>query len=55
MKDRTGQTVRIILIGNRFYKGKIIEEDNNLILIIDKFGREVSIGKQSIVSMEEVK
>lgn len=52
MTDRIGQRVRLVLIGNRFYSGKIISEDNNLIVIIDKFGQEVSLGKASIVSME---
>ena len=54
MTDRIGQTVRIILVGNRFYTGKILEEDNNLILILDKFGKEVSLGKSSIISMEVI-
>jgi len=52
MTDRVGQRVRIILIGDRFYSGKIISEDENLIVIIDKFKQEVSLGKSSIISME---
>jgi len=47
-----GQQVRLVLLGDRFYSGKIIKEDTNFIVIIDKFGNEVSIGKNSIVSME---
>jgi small nuclear ribonucleoprotein (snRNP)-like protein len=50
--DRTGQKVRIILLGNRFYSGKITSEDNSLMVILDKFGKEVSLGKNSIISME---
>ena len=50
--DRTGQRVRIILVGDRFYSGIILSEDNSLIVIIDKFGAEVSLGKNSIISME---
>jgi len=50
--DRVGQKVRIILVGDRFYSGKIISEDENLVVIIDKFNSEVSVGKQSIISME---
>ena len=52
MTDRTGQRVRIILVGDRFYSGVILSEDNNLILIKDKFGNDVSLGKNSIISME---
>lgn len=52
MTDRTGQRVRIILIGDRFYSGKIISEDVYMLIILDKFGKEVSLGKSSIISME---
>lgn len=52
MTDRTGQRVRIILVGDRFYSGKIISEDLNTITIIDKFNHEVTFGKNSIISME---
>ncbi len=52
MTDRTGQRVRIILIGDRFYSGTILSEDEHLIILKDKFNCEVSIGKASIISME---
>ena len=52
MTDRIGQEVRIILVGDRFYSGTIISEDEFLIVIKDKFDNEVSIGKQNIISME---
>lgn len=52
MTDRTGQQVRIILTGDRFYSGTIISEDEFLIVIKDKFNKEVSIGKANIISME---
>jgi len=52
MTDRVGQRVRIILVGDRFYSGTILEEDNNLIIIKDKFNQEVSLGKNAIISME---
>jgi len=55
MIDRLGQRVRIILIGDRYYSGKIISEDEHLIVILDKFNNEVSFGKNSIVSMEVIK
>lgn len=54
MTERTGQRVRIILVGDRFYSGIILSEDNSLIVIKDKFGSEVSLGKASIISMEVI-
>ncbi len=55
MTDRIGKKVKIILIGDRFYSGLILSEDNYLIVIKDKFENEVSIGKQSIISMEVIR
>ena len=52
MTDRTGQRVRIILVGDRFYSGTILSEDEFLITIKDKFLQTVSIGKSAIISME---
>lgn len=54
MLDRTGQKIKLILLGNRFYSGKIIKEDDNFLTIIDKFGEEVTLGKSAIISLEEV-
>jgi len=54
MTDRIGQIVRFILIGNRFYSGTILSEDDHLIVICDKFGKNVTLGKASIISMEEL-
>jgi len=50
--DRTGQRIRFILTGDRFYSGVVLDEDDFLIVIKDKFGAEVSLGKSSIISME---
>ncbi len=52
MTDRTGQRVRIILIGDRFYSGLVLEESETMLTIKDKFGKEVSLGKASIISLE---
>lgn len=52
MLDRTGQRIRLILVGDRFYSGKIIFEDEFFIKIIDKFGEEVTLGKNQIISLE---
>lgn len=54
MIDRIGQKVRIILVGDRFYTGTILSDDPALIVIKDKFGKEVSLGKTSIISMEVI-
>ncbi len=51
-EDRVGKRVRIILIGNRFYSGKIISENETTITFIDKFGSEVTIGKSALISLE---
>jgi len=52
MKDRTGQKIRLILLGDRFYSGIILSEDEHTLTIKDKFGEEVIIGKGALISME---
>ena len=51
-EDRTGKRVRIILVGNRFYSGVVLNENDLTLTIRDKFGSEVSIGKASLISLE---
>jgi hypothetical protein len=51
--DRTGQLVRIILMGDRFYSGLILEETEQTITIKDKFNKTVTIGKNALISLEE--
>ena len=51
-EDRLGKRVRIILVGDRFYSGTILSENELTLTIRDKFGSEVSIGKQSLISLE---
>ena len=51
-EDRTGKKIRLILVGDRFYSGLVISEDENLLTFIDKFNSEVSVGKNSIISLE---
>ena len=50
--DRTGKKVRIILEGNRFYSGVVLNETDLILTIKDKFGSEVSIGKGALISLE---
>lgn len=52
--DRTGSKVRIILVGDRYYSGKILSENELTITILDKFQNEVTIGKQSLISLEVI-
>lgn len=54
MADRVGQRVRIILMGNFHYSGKILDEDENSIKILDKFGSEVTLAKSNIVVLEVI-
>jgi len=50
--DRTGRHIRLILIGDRFYSGIVLEETEAMLTFKDKFGEQVSVGKNSIISME---
>ena len=51
-EDRQGKRVRIILMGDRFYSGKIISENELTITFLDKFNSEVTIGKSALISLE---
>jgi len=51
-EDRTGKKVRIILIGDRYYSGIILGENETTLTIKDKFNSEVSIGKAALISLE---
>jgi len=52
---REGDRVQIILSNNFTYTGLILSEDNFFIVIKDKFGQEVSIGKKDVQVIKEVK
>ena len=52
MTDRTGKRVRISLVGDLHYSGTILFEDENSVTIKDKFGVEVCLGKNNLISME---
>ncbi len=54
MGERVGVKVQIILSNNFSYSGVILEEDNFFIVIRDKFGERVSIGKKDIQVIKEV-
>lgn len=48
MSGRVGDKVQIILSNNFSYTGIILEEDPFFIILRDKFGDRVSIGKKDI-------
>lgn len=52
--ERVGDKVQIILSNNYSYTGKILEEDDFFIVILDKFNEKVSIGKKDIQIIKEV-
>ncbi len=52
--ERIGQKVKIVLEGERYFTGIILEEDNHMIVIKDKYGERVTINKNSIMLMQEV-
>ncbi len=54
MGDRAGVRVQIILTGNFSYTGTILEEDEFFIVIRDKFGERVSLGKKDIQVLKEI-
>ena len=48
-----GKTVKLILTNNYFYIGKILDVKPDSLLILDKTGKNVSIGLNSIMLLEE--
>ena len=50
--ERIGKRVRIILMGNFHYSGIVLSEDNDFIMIKDKFGSDVSLAKKRIEVLE---
>lgn len=53
MGERVGSRVQIILSNNFSYTGQIISEDDFFIVLDDKFGKKVSIGKKDIQVIRE--
>ena len=51
--ERVGERVQIILSNNFSYTGVILEEDSFFIVIRDKFGNRVSLGKKDIQTIKE--
>lgn len=51
---REGEKVQIILSNNFSYTGVILEDDDFFIIIRDKFGEKVSIGKKDVQVIKEI-
>jgi len=51
---RVGVRVKIFLLTGHQYNGVILEEDEKIILIKDKFGCRVELNKDSIQVLQEV-
>ena len=49
-----GLKVKIILINNYYYVGKVLSADSNFIDIIDMNCKRVSLRKESILTIAEV-
>jgi hypothetical protein len=47
-----GKKVKLVLPNQIFYSGKVIDEDEFSITILDKFNHEVKLSKSYIVSLE---
>lgn len=47
-----GKKVRVVLPNNIYYSGKVIFEDKDFVILIDKFGFEVRLTKKNIISFE---
>jgi len=50
---RVGERVQIILSNNFSYTGVILEEDDFFIIIKDRFGSKISLGKKDIQTIKE--
>jgi hypothetical protein len=49
-----GLKVKIILLNNYYYIGKVLSADENSLDLIDMKGHRVSLSKQSILTIQEV-
>lgn len=50
-----GLKVKIILFNNYYFVGKVMEADENSLDMIDLNGKNVSLRKESILTIQEVK
>jgi len=52
--DLIGKKIRLVLSNNFHYTGRVIDENEKTLTIIDQKGVEVKISKYSIIIQEEV-
>jgi len=52
MGDYVGKQIKVELVNNHYYRGKVIFEDELFIIIIDMVNKKVQFSKNSILSLE---
>ena len=52
MGDYIGKIIKVELLNSHYYKGKVIEQDDNFLIMIDMCNKEVTINRSQISSME---
>lgn len=52
MGDYLNKMIKVELLNNHYYKGKVLEENENFIVILDINSRQVTINKSSIMCLE---
>ena len=50
-----GLKVKIILVNDYYFIGKVIDADENSIDLIDKNNQKVSLKKESILTIQEIR
>lgn len=52
MSDYLDKLIKVELLNNHYYKGKVLEESEGFIVLIDMNSKEVRINKSSIMCLE---
>jgi hypothetical protein len=52
MNDYINKLIKVELLNKFYYKGKVIEDSENFIVLIDLNSKEVRINKNSIMCLE---
>jgi hypothetical protein len=52
MSDYINKLIKVELLNKFYYKGKVIEDSENFIVLIDLNSKEVRINKNSIMCLE---
>lgn len=52
MSSYLNKVIKVELLNKFYYKGRVIDEDDSFIVLIDMNSKEVRINKQSIMTLE---